>query len=194
MPFITEELWQVVAEIYGNKKTNSIMVAKYPQVEEVNVSNQNIDEDIAFLRELCLVVRNLRAEMNLSPAVKVPLEIEVKDEHFYIIKSFSAYLQSLTKLSEVKIVDAITSTDSPVVILRGMRLMLEVEIDKNVEKIRIEKELDKLSKDLEKIKVKLDNPSYVERAPKDIVQKDTLRADELSGKIQHFTKQLEQLQ
>ncbi|MFN8769733.1 MAG: valine--tRNA ligase [Neisseriaceae bacterium] len=194
MPFITEELWQEVALVYGKKDTASIMIAEYPKQDEFDLlDSPSANKDIDLLKDLCLLIRNLRAEMNLSPAIKVPLEIEVSDEYYYIIRSFAIYLQSLTKLSEVKIVDNLSNNNAPIAICRNMRLTLDVKIDKDVEKKRIEKELEKLSKELEKIKFKLDNPSYIEKAPKDLVERDTLRVNELSGKIDHFTSQLNQL-
>ncbi|MBY0378828.1 MAG: valine--tRNA ligase, partial [Burkholderiales bacterium] len=192
MPFITEELWQEVANICGKKNTATIMVANYPTVDEVIIDDKktSIKEDIIMLKELCSLVRNLRGEMNLSPASKVPLEIELKDERFYMVKEFVPYLQALAKLSEVKIVDKLSNSTAPKVVLKGMRLMLEVEIDIPQEKIRIAKEIEKITKELEKIQVKLNNPSYVDRAPKEIVERDSLRVKELVSKIDHFNNQL----
>lgn len=78
-------------------------------------------------------------------------------------------------------------------IIQNIRLMLVVEIDKGVEKQRLLKEIEKFSKEIEKIQIKLDNPAYIERAPKDIIERDSLRVGELSGKITQFEEQLNAL-
>ncbi len=193
MPFITEELWQEIAQICGKKTAESIMIAPYPTIEEVKINTEfdDVDKQIVLLKELITGVRNLRAEMNLSPAVKVPLKIEVKNN--LILNDFVPYIQSLAKISECEIVKEITNSISPIAIIRNIRLMLEVEIDKDVEKQRLLKEIEKIRKDIEKIQIKLNNPAYVERAPKDLIERDSLRVGELSGKITQFEEQLNSL-
>lgn len=192
MPFITEELWQEIASICGKKTSESIMIAPYPTIKEIGVIStiDEVNKSITMLKELITGVRNLRAEMNLSPAVKVPLKIEVKDN---FNPKFVPYIQHLAKISECDIVAEITDNIAPIVIIQNIRLMLVVEIDKGVEKQRLLKEIEKFSKEIEKIQIKLDNPAYIERAPKDIIERDSLRVGELSGKITQFEEQLNAL-
>jgi len=165
------------------------MVASYPTLEEFAIKDLAINPQVLVLQELVTAVRNLRAEMNLNPSLKVPLVIELKGK-LDTIQEFIPYLESLAKLSEVKIVSDLGNEITSIAILHGMRLMLEVEVDKSVERIRLSREIEKLTKELDKIKVKLDNEEFIKRAPKDLIERDTLRADELSGKISQFKAQL----
>ena len=189
MPFISEDLWQEIAVLCSKKHTSSIMVASYPTLEEFAIKDLAINPQVLVLQELVTAVRNLRAEMNLNPSLKVPLVIELKGK-LDTIQEFIPYLESLAKLSEVKIVSDLGNEITSIAILHGMRLMLEVEVDKSVERIRLSREIEKLTKELDKIKVKLDNEEFIKRAPKDLIERDTLRADELSGKISQFKAQL----
>jgi valyl-tRNA synthetase len=189
MPFISEDLWQEIAVLCSKKHTSSIMVASYPTLEEFAIKDLAINPQVLVLQELVTAVRNLRAEMNLNPSLKVPLVIELKGK-LDTIQEFIPYLESLAKLSEVKIVSDLGNEITSIAILHGMRLMLEVEVDRSVERIRLSREIEKLTKELDKIKVKLDNAEFIKRAPKDLIERDTLRVDELSGKISQFKAQL----
>lgn len=190
MPFVTEELWQAVAPLAKVKKTDSIMIANYPETREVN-NVWIVLPRIEMMKQLIGVVRNLRAEMGLLPAVKAPLLIETANAGLF--EEFAEYIKSLAKISEVQIVEALEDDSAPVAVINNARLMLKVEIDVAAEKIRLAREIDKHSKEVEKMKVKLDNPNYVERAPKDLVERDTARVNELTSIIMQLQAQLTKL-
>jgi valyl-tRNA synthetase len=193
MPFITEELWQVVADVAQKKHTQSIMVASYPTTDEINFEYEGtIDDKIKLLKELITSVRNLRAEMNLNPAVKVPLIIEVEPED-NTVTDFIPYLQALAKVSEVELVQDLGDCSAPIMVISGIRLMLKVEVDVAAEKVRLLKEIEKITKELDKIQVKLDNPAFVARAPQELVVRDTARVNELSTVRNGLRAQLEKL-
>lgn len=194
LPFITEELWQVVATTSGKKHTDSIMIANYPSVKEILpalAEEKSTRVAVSRLKELITSVRNLRAEMNLNPGLKVPLVIEANEDS---LSDFVPYIMSLAKISHIDFVTKLDENSSaPIARVGGIRLMLTVEIDIAVEKVRIAKEVEKNTKELEKIKLKLDNPAFTARAPKDLVERDTLRANELEQIIAGFTLQLAKL-
>lgn len=192
MPFITEELWQVVAPLFGKNTKPSIMIADYPQATDYSIANANqVLAEIEQLKQLTGVVRNLRAEMGLLPAVKAPLFIETTDKELYA--KFAEYVKVLAKISEVNLVDTLEEDSAPVAVLNTARLMLKVEIDVAAEKLRLSREIEKHSKEAEKMQVKLDNPNYVARAPKDLVERDTARVNELNSMIAQLQTQLAKL-
>lgn len=200
IPFITEELWQEVSEILKSRTTKSLMMADYPTNDLFKygtlLSDGNPASDVKNLQDLISSVRNLRAEMNLNPGLKVPLVVENVGSGSISLEKFNEfipYVQSLAKISEVCLVDNLVDTMAPIAHIAGIRIMLEVEIDKDAEKLRLGKELEKNTKDLEKIKVKLGNPSFVERAPKGLVERDTLKAKELEQTIKQLIEQLAKL-
>ncbi|AMC36896.1 valine--tRNA ligase [Janthinobacterium sp. B9-8] len=189
IPFITEELWQVVAPLANAKKTESIMVADWP-VADLSKVNEAADAQVESLKALAFAVRNLRGEMGLPPSVKTPLLLEGGDE----LAHFAPYLMPLAKLASVNIVAKLPDDDAPVAVAGNTRLMLKVEIDKAAESARLTKEIGKLSENLERIKAKFEKPGYLDKAPAHLVEKDQGLLIEFAEKLAKLQSQLAKLQ
>ena len=189
MPFITEELWQVVAPLANAKTADSIMLAAYPQADKEKIVQTAFDK-MAALKDLVEEVRKLRGEMGIAPNVKAPLFVEGSAELEGLLK----YLPSLTRLTEAKLVDNLPEAeDAPVAVCNGARLMLKVEIDKAAETARLSKEAEKLQKALDKLNAKLSKPGYTEKAPAHLVEKDKADLAELEDKMAKVQTQLAKL-
>ena len=189
MPFITEELWQVVAPLANAKTADSIMLAAYPQADKEKIVQTAFDK-MAALKDLVEEVRKLRGEMGIAPNVKAPLFVEGSAELEGLLK----YLPSLTRLTEAKLVDSLPEAeDAPVAVCNGARLMLKVEIDKAAETARLSKEAEKLQKALDKLNAKLSKPGYTEKAPAHLVEKDKADLAELTDKMGKVEGQLAKL-
>ena len=189
MPFITEELWQVVAPLANAKTADSIMLAAYPQADKEKIVQTAFDK-MAALKDLVEEVRKLRGEMGIAPNVKAPLFVEGSAELEGLLK----YLPSLTRLTEAKLVDSLPEAeDAPVAVCNGARLMLKVEIDKAAETARLSKEAEKLQKALDKLNAKLSKPGYTEKAPAHLVEKDKADLTELEDKMAKVQTQLAKL-
>ena len=189
MPFITEELWQVVAPLANAKTADSIMLAAYPQADKEQIVQTAFDK-MAALKDLVEEVRKLRGEMGIAPNVKAPLFVEGSAELEGLLK----YLPSLTRLTEAKLVDNLPEAeDAPVAVCNGARLMLKVEIDKAAETARLSKEAEKLQKALDKLNAKLSKPGYTEKAPAHLVEKDKADLAELEDKMGKVQTQLAKL-
>lgn len=189
MPFITEELWQVVAPLANAKTADSIMLAAYPQANKEQIVQTAFDK-MAALKDLVEEVRKLRGEMGIAPNVKAPLFVEGSAELEGLLK----YLPSLTRLTEAKLVDSLPEAeDAPVAVCNGARLMLKVEIDKAAETARLSKEAEKLQKALDKLNAKLSKPGYTEKAPAHLVEKDKADLAELEDKMAKVQTQLAKL-
>ncbi|OFO40819.1 valine--tRNA ligase [Neisseria sp. HMSC075C10] len=189
MPFITEELWQVVAPLANAKTADSIMLAAYPQADKEKIVQTAFDK-MAALKDLVEEVRKLRGEMGIAPNVKAPLFVEGNAELEGLLK----YLPSLTRLTEAKLVDSLPEAeDAPVAVCNGARLMLKVEIDKAAETARLSKEAEKLQKALDKLNAKLSKPGYTEKAPAHLVEKDKADLAELEDKMGKVQTQLAKL-
>ena len=189
MPFITEELWQVVAPLANAKTADSIMLAAYPQADKEQIVQTAFDK-MAALKDLVEEVRKLRGEMGIAPNVKAPLFVEGSAELEGLLK----YLPSLTRLTEAKLVDSLPEAeDAPVAVCNGARLMLKVEIDKAAETARLSKEAEKLQKALDKLNAKLSKPGYTEKAPAHLVEKDKADLAELEDKMAKVQVQLAKL-
>lgn len=194
IPFITEEIWQKFIHMKNDSLNNykSIMIADYPAKEDFEENNESI-EKVNFLKEIVVNIRNLRAQMNISPAEKVSILIEVKEDFKNLINEFIPYIFILAKASEVNIIDKFTedNTFAPIAVIgSSIRVMLKLELDINAEKLRITREIEKINKEIEKIKIKLDNPNFIEKAPKDLVERDKKRINELNEVLAQLNKQI----
>ncbi len=189
IPFITEELWQKVAPLAG-KSGASIMRQPYPKINETRI-NEEAMQSIALLKDLINACRTLRSEMNLSPALKVPL-LAAGDQQ--LLSEFSPYLSALAKLSEIEIKhDGLPDADAPVSIVGEFRLMLKIEIDVEAERERLNKEITRTEQELIKAQSKLANSSFIERAPAAVVVQEKERLAAFNAKLDKLREQLSKL-
>ena len=190
IPFITEQLWQTVAPLSGRTlkaEGDSIMVQPYP-IPNLKKIDEQAEGWMAELKSLTDACRNLRGEMQLSPAQRVPLVIEGKDHAR--LQSFVPYLQALAKLSEVQVLASLPESPAPVLVVGSTRLMLKVEIDIAAERERVNKEVARLEGEIAKATAKLSNESFVARAPAAVVAQEKER---VAGFSETLTKLREQL-
>lgn len=198
IPFVTESLWQTVAPLVGQKagqKLNpagdSIMMQAYPEanLEKLDVA---AEEWMTTLKTLTNACRNLRGEMQLSPAQRVPLLLQAAGDKT-LLQSFVPYLPSLAKLSEVQVVDQLPESPAPVSIVGETKLMLKVEIDIAAERERLTKEITRLEVEIGKAKAKLDNAGFVARAPAAVVEQEKERVAGFSATLNKLREQVSKL-
>jgi valyl-tRNA synthetase len=193
IPFITEELWQTVAPLSGRilkAEGDSIMVQPYP-LPNLKKIDEQAESWMTELKSLTDACRNLRGEMQLSPALKVPLVIEGSDH--VRLQSFAPYLQALAKLSDVQVLAALPESPAPVIVVGSTRLMLKVEIDIAAERERVNKEVMRLEGEIAKANAKLSNESFVARAPAAVVAQEKERAAGFSETALKLREQLAKL-
>ena len=193
MPFITEELWQTVAPLANKKRTDSIMLAAYPQAEPSKIRPE-ADAWMGELQKLIDATRNLRGEMNLSPAQKAPLFIAASAEQQAKLRAFAPYLKTLAILSEVTIGAALPdAVGAPVQVVGDISLMLKVEIDVKAERERLGKEIARLQGEINKANGKLNNENFVAKAPPAVIEQEKKRVAEFSGTLDKLQVQLNAL-
>lgn len=196
-PFITAELWETVAVVSGRKTAgdaSSIVTAPYPHADL-----ERIDPDaeawITRLKALVGACRNLRSEMGLSPAERVPLHV-LGDVPF--LQEAAPLLKVLSKLSEVVISpteEAFTqaASQATVAVESGVRMALIVEIDVEAERERLSKESQRLQGEIAKAQAKLSNESFVARAPAAVVEQERARVADFETTLQRVQAQLQRL-
>ena len=198
IPFITEELWQIVAPISGKdvsqQSKQSIALQPYPlsQPEKIDEASEAWVAKVKAIVDAC---RNLRGEMQLSPAQRVPLYV-YGDQGFLTVAA--PYIQALAKLSEVKIYqdEAALEQDgsgAPVAIVGETKVLLKVEIDAKAERARLGKEIDRVSGEIAKAKAKLGNESFVARAPEAVVVQEKQRLAEFESLLEKLNSQINRL-
>ena len=190
IPFITEELWQAVAKLAGKKTHDSIMLAAYPQADPQKFDAAS-EAKVTRLKELVHACRNLRGEMGISPARKMPLVASGDAE---TLKRCAPYLKALAKLSEVRLVEHLPEdAKAPIAVAGDIRLMLEIEIDLAAETERLTKEIARLEGEAAKAKAKLANENFVARAPAQVVEQEKKRLADFADTLEKLRPQLEKL-
>lgn len=147
------------------------MLQDYPHAEP-SLMDPAAEAQITLLQEMVNAARSLRSEMNLSPALRVPL-LAAGDAD--TLNTAAPYLQALAKLSEVQVLNTLPDTDAAIAIVGNFKLMLKVEIDVSAERERLDKEIARLTAEISKAQGKLSTPTFVERAPAAVVEQERKR-------------------
>ncbi|MEN9843522.1 MAG: Valine--tRNA ligase, partial [Pseudomonadota bacterium] len=192
-PFITEELWQKVAPVAARGGA-SVSVAAYPVAQPERI-DEAAERHVAQLKAVVDACRNLRGEMNVSPAVRLPLYV-VGDEAF--MTQAALVIKALGKLSEVKVFsDEAAWTQAaqaaPVAVVGAARLCLFMEVDVAAEKLRLGKEVARLQTEIAKAHGKLSNQAFVAKAPPAVLAQEQKRVADFSATLAKVQAQLARL-
>jgi valyl-tRNA synthetase len=193
MPFITEELWQSVAPLAGRKTHASIMRSAYPEADPGKV-DEAAETWMETLKTTVSACRNLRGEMGVSPAARVPLVVAGQKEEIGKIQAFAPLLCALAKLSDIRYAEDLPADAlAPTAIVGETRLMLVVEIDLAAERARLTKEIEKQEKQVAQAKAKLENANFLARAPEAVVVQETERLAQSAALLEKLKAQREKL-
>jgi valyl-tRNA synthetase len=193
IPFITEELWQKVSVVAG-LPGESVSIAAYP-VSQPERIDEAAEAHVAKLKTLVDACRNLRGEMNVSPSTRMPLYV-LGDTTF--MQSAAPVLQSLAKLSEVKVFDTeaewiAAAQSAPVAVVGEARLCLFIEVDVAAEKIRLTKEAARLEGEITKANAKLGNEAFVAKAPPAVLDETKKRVADFGATLDKIRQQLQRM-
>jgi len=201
-PFITEELWQTVAVVAGRKAADdasaSISIAAYPVSQPERIDEQ-AEAYVARVKSLVDACRNLRGEMGVSPATRMPLfALAGSAEEHTFMQSVAPVLQALAKLSEVKVFDdeaawSAAAQAAPVAVIGELRVCLFIEVDVAAEKIRLGKEVERLQNEIEKAGSKLKNEAFVAKAPPAVIEEAKKRVADFTATLTKVQEQLVKL-
>jgi valyl-tRNA synthetase len=165
------------------------MLEAYPSAQ-LDKLDEESEAWVATLKANVEACRSLRGEMGVSPATKVPL-IAAGDAQQ--LQAFAPYLKSLAKLADVEIVAELPEADAPVMLAGNFKLMLKIEIDVAAEKERLSKEIARIQGEITKAESKLNNESFVARAPAAVVEQEKARVAEFSANLEKLQEQLAKL-
>ncbi len=193
IPFITEELWQKVAPVAG-RGGESVAIAAYP-VSQFERIDPAAEAHVAKLKALVDACRNLRGEMNVSPATRLPLFV-LGDTAF--MTAAAPVLQALAKLKEVTVFAdeaawAAAAQAAPVAMVGEARLCLFMEVDVAAEKARLGKEATRLEGEIAKATAKLGNEAFVAKAPPAVIDQEKKRVADFTATLAKMREQLARL-
>ncbi len=193
MPFITEEIWQTIAPLAGielNPDGDSIMLQPYPVADQSLVDEQAID-DIEWVKQVIVGVRNVRGEMNISPATSLAIYFARGDASDQ--RRLEENRQYLCKLASL---DSITWLDNPedaplsaTALAGDLEILVPMAglIDISAELGRLDREIDKLSGEVKKLSGKLSNEKFVANAPAEVVAKERDKLSDMQGSLEQLS-------
>jgi Valyl-tRNA synthetase len=194
MPFITEKIWQSIPH-----KGDSIVVSQFPELKNriLDKTNNNAESELLKIFNIISEIRKIRSELKISPASRVNVYINPADTIFErIIKDNSRYIKDLAKLQGLIIgrpadnkgfIKSLKDENEIFVyILDAIDIELEIK--------RINSEIRKVMQEKDKSSAKIENPQFLDKAPKDIIKKEKSKLAQALKIIQSLQEQLNLLQ
>ncbi len=188
IPYITEEIWKEMIK-FDYTADKILMNAKFPSQQKV-FKDESITSEVELLKKLVNVIRKTRSDLNVHPRTLIDIYCIFSDNMFEVfLKNNEKIISSLVKSNGINI----NNTDYDInecITLSIDELKLYVPIKKIInidkEKLRLEKDLNNLTNNLNKIELKLNNKSFIEKAPAEIIQSNF-------NKQKYFQKEINSL-
>jgi valyl-tRNA synthetase len=189
LPFITEEIWQNIAPLAGielNPEGDTIMLQPFPVADQSQVDAQ-ADADIDWVKNVIVGVRNVRGEMNISPAKALPIYLARGDaEDKRRLEENRQFLSKLASLESITWLDDPAEAPLCATALAGdLEILVPMAglIDVDAELARLDREIDKISIEVKKLSGKLSNAKFVDNAPAEVVAKERQKLEEFEGSV-----------
>src|SRR4051812_21288547 len=168
MPHMTEELWSMFGFGHG-----SIQFAALPRPIDLGADAAEKQRLVAAVYQIVQAGRNLRSEARIPTNQKAKFALRARDER---LVSEQATIERLLNASELAIDPGFNGVaGTPVATTASGELFLIVEVDRNAERERLDKEIAKLETELRATEAKLQNSSIVDRAPVAVVEEHRQR-------------------
>jgi valyl-tRNA synthetase len=193
MPFVTEELWQ---NIRMRAAGETIMRAQIFQSDSKMIDKQ-VEDEMGFVQSVIESVRNIRGEMGIAPSKEISLVMKLTPaRHADRLKQYEGYLQRLARVTSLTFLsDGTRPKLAASAVIQGEELFVPLAglIDIEVEKARLKKELDRISGVLTGIRNKLNNESFVAKAPREVVEKEKEKQATFEMNLEKLQKSYEAL-
>jgi valyl-tRNA synthetase len=204
MPFITEEVWQRVEPLAGAgvhaasqpgagaAQAETIMLQPYPVADPAQIDDNAVAQ-INWVMNFILGVRRIRGEMNIAPGKPLPVLLQngAATDRDYVANNL-VYIQKLGRLeSVVWLQDDEFAPESAIALIGDLKILIPMAglIDKEAELVRLEKEIQKIIKELPRVEGKLSNPAFVDKAPPEILEKEKSKLAELRSTLNNLEQQ-----
>ena len=185
MPFLTEEIWHQLA---SRNSAESITISKWP---DLNKFDHDIINNFEIAKEIISYIRNFRKEKNIPFKKELSLYFVSKKSNL----NYTSLIKKLAFLDKIEFSekDKFESVNSFIIGSIDFFIPLEGDVDIKSEVERLKKELDYNIQFLKSVENKLKNKSFVDNAPKDIVEKEKKKVNDTNTKIKAIEKALSDL-
>ncbi|MCD7731571.1 MAG: valine--tRNA ligase [Oscillospiraceae bacterium] len=184
MPYITEEIWQVLCEGEG-----AIMLSSFPVYDE---KLDFASDEVKFEKIIAAIkaVRNRRSEMNVPPSVKAALHIETADKE--IFEQGRLFFERLASASDVEISDKADMPNAVTVVTDSARIFIPLDqlVDKEKELARLNKEKKAVQKDIDFSQGKLNNQGFIAKAPAQQVEAEKAKLAKALEKMEKIEQSI----
>lgn len=188
MPFITEEIYQCLPH-----EAESIMISKWPVADE-NLIDPEAERGMNAIMDSIKAIRNMRAEVNANPGKKIPAIMLVSEDLREVVAHNDSYIKLLGGIDnlELRPLNGEKPENAMAAVVTGIEVYLPLAglIDVEKETQRLSKELAAMEKDLQRAGGKLNNAGFLAKAPEDVIAKERVKYEELSGKIEAVKKRM----
>ncbi len=195
IPFITEEIWQKVAPLAGIEG-ETIMLQAYPESDAAQIDETAISAT-DWIMTFILGIRRIRGEMNIAPGKPLHVLLEnVSDNDQTMLSNNEDFLLKLGRLESISVLSAQDDVpESAIALVGDMKILIPMAglIDKQAELARLDKEINKIEKDLPRIQGKLNNPNFVDKAPAEVIAKEKDKLATLQSSLTNLKEQKEKI-
>ncbi len=191
MPFITEEIWQQMPH-----EGESIMIADWPKSSKKWI-DEKVEGEVALIISEIEAIRNVRSAWQINPKDLVAVAVKTsRDKEMKILKEYSSHIVQMAKISSLQIGKNIARPKESAVANVGRvetYVVLSGLVDKNTETQRLELALGDVDKMIRSTEGMLQNQNFVARAPKDIVDKERTKLEDLQNRKKRLEENLKTL-
>ncbi len=192
MPFITEEIWQRAAPLAG-VEGETIMNRPFPTLRQ-SLVDEAAETEMAWVMQFILGIRKIKGEMNIAPAKPVPVYLaNASDDDKLLAQKHRHFLDFLARTESIEVLAQDDhGPESATALVGEMKVLIPLAglIDKDAEIKRLEKEIARLQGEVDRIGKKLGNPSFVDKAPEAVVQKERDKQAEARKALESLQAQL----
>jgi len=195
-PFVTEEIWHHLYESEISTPDHTLMHAEWPKVEKEFI-NDSLEATMERVQEVVYSIRNIRSEMNVPPAKKANVMVKVDHKDLArVLEDNKDHIINLGRVENLKIGMRIKKPDHAAsAVIRDAEIFVPLKglIDLEQERLRLEKELSKITTLLEKTNRKLSNEDFLKRAPGNIIEKEKAKKENYQKMVEKLNKNLEEI-
>ncbi|MDF1544178.1 MAG: valine--tRNA ligase [bacterium] len=196
VPFVTDNIYLELLALTENNKEETIQFSGWPKTDGKHIDNE-LEQSLEQIQAVVTAVRSARSELNVHPSKQSDLYIRVNDAAFgELLEKHKDYFRSLARVENLFVGTEIKRPPlSASAVISGAEIFIPLEglIDIEVEKKRLEKELDNLKNQLIKLSKKLANADFLARAPQEVIDKEKTKKDDYQERIEKLNKNLEQI-
>ncbi len=191
MPFVTAELWRLLPDSPGDVAT-----APWPTVDPRWI-DPAVDAEAILVQEIIAGIRNVRAQSNIEPGLKIEVLLRVRDaEQAAIVARHVDLIRPLARAGSVRVITGELPTAGVARgVVRGVEIAVPLAglVDVEAERSRLRRDLDKISKEIITRAERLEDPGFCMRAPPAVVEKERLTHRELAARADRLREALSQL-